>query len=185
MISIKYVLCILIDQCSASCGGGFRRKTRECVNNEISRLGRQLVFDNPCKQALDVVEECNKQLCPEWTEWGEWTTCSKSCSGGRRRKFRQCVDRVSGGQRSDTPYFLFFAKYEKFNGHTFPISGSTLDEFACTGDYESEEDCNTQACPYWTPWSDWTQCTKSCGGGQRSKVQGFCDVTFSFLHIFT
>ena len=96
----------MIDQCSASCGGGFRRKTRECVNNEISRLGRQLVFDNPCKQALDVVEECNKQLCPEWTEWGEWTTCSKSCSGGRRRKFRQCVDRVSGGHRSDTPYFF-------------------------------------------------------------------------------
>ena len=51
------------------------------------------------------------------------------------------------------------------------IPGSTLDEFACTGDYESEEDCNTQACPYWTPWSDWTQCSKSCGGGQRSKVQ--------------
>ena len=64
-----------------------------------------------------------------------------------------------------------------------PISGSTLDEFACTGDYESEEDCNTQAGPYWTPWSDWTQCTKSCGGGQRSKVQGFYDVIFSFLHI--
>ena len=97
---IYQIRTILIDQCSASCGGGFRRKTRECVNNEISRLGRQLVFDNPCKQALDVVQECNKQLCPEWTEWGEWTTCSKSCSGGRRRKFRQCVDRVSGGHRS-------------------------------------------------------------------------------------
>ena len=117
---IDQIRTILIDQCSASCGGGFRRKTRECVNNEISRLGRQLVFDNPCKQALDVVEECNKQLCPEWTEWGEWTTCSKSCSGGRRRKFRQCVDRVSGGHRSDTPYFFILCQTWKVQPSYFP-----------------------------------------------------------------
>ena len=129
-------------ECSASCAGGFRRKTRQCVDDS-GRSARQLMFDNPCKQALDVVEECNKQSCPEWTEWGEWTTCSKSCSGGQRRKFRQCVDKVKG------------------NVH----------ESQCSGDNELVEDCNTQDCPFWTEWSAWTECSASCGGGSRSQVR--------------
>ena len=102
---------------------------------------------------MDVVEECNHQTCPEWTEWGEWTPCSKSCAGGQRRKFRQCVD-----------------------------NGVTVDESQCTGDHESSEECNTQDCPYWTDWSDWTECSKTCGGGSRSKVFVFQALLSTLKH---
>ena len=40
----------------------------------------------------------------------------------------------------------------------------------CVGESELTEDCNEQKCPAWTDWTEWTVCTKSCGGGKRSKV---------------
>ena len=130
--------------CSETCGGGFRRKTRRCIKDpESFRYRKKLEFDNPCKKALEVIEQCNGHPCPEWSEWGEWTTCSKSCAGGTRRKFRQCVDKVDG----------------------------QVDKSKCSGQSELKEDCNTQDCPYWTPWSEWTECSASCGRGSRSKIR--------------
>lgn len=40
-----------------------------------------------------------------------------------------------------------------------------------TGESEEERECNTNQCPDWTPWSEWSQCTKSCGGGMRTKLR--------------
>ena len=75
--------------CSETCGGGFRRKSRNCVeSSENRRRSRNLFDDNPCKGPLEVIEECNNQACPEWTNWSDWTECSKTCGGGQRRKFR-------------------------------------------------------------------------------------------------
>ena len=78
--------------CSDTCGGGFRRKSRKCVDPDVDeggrRGGRVLFDDNACMGPLDVIEECNQQACPEWTEWSDWTECSKTCGGGQRRKFR-------------------------------------------------------------------------------------------------
>ena len=75
--------------CSETCGGGFRRKSRNCVeSSENRRRSRNLFDDNPCKGPLEVIEECNNQACPEWTDWSDWTECSKTCGGGQRRKFR-------------------------------------------------------------------------------------------------
>ena len=28
-----------------------------------------------------------------------------------------------------------------------------------------------QGCPYFTEWSEWTDCSLTCGGGSRSKVR--------------
>ena len=35
-------------------------------------------------------QDCNKDGCPEPTEWSGWSQCSKSCGGGTRTKTRQC-----------------------------------------------------------------------------------------------
>ena len=123
-------------ECSSSCGGGFRKKTRECIEKGVPFYNAP---DNPCKSVLEVIEECNPYKCPMWTQWGEWTDCSKTCGGGQKHKYRQCVDH----------------------------EGSLVDEVNCPGDNNEAEPCNDQTCPFWTDWSEWTECSASCGGGSR------------------
>ena len=126
--------------CSKTCGGGYRKKTRECKEKLNPFYD---VYDNPCKSPLEVVEECNKYKCPMWSEWGEWTECSATCGGGKRRKFRQCVDH----------------------------QGGLVDSSNCPGEETMSKTCNTQECPKWTDWTKWTECSATCGGGSRSKVR--------------
>ncbi len=44
-------------------------------------------------------------------------------------------------------------------------------QLLCPGDREEVADCNGNACPLPSEWSDWSQCSKSCGGGTRNKVR--------------
>ena len=127
-------------ECSKTCGGGYRKKTRECQESFNPFYD---VYKNPCKSPLEVVEECNDHKCPMWTEWGEWTDCSATCGGGKRRKYRQCVDH----------------------------QGGLVDISNCPGPESMSKDCNTQDCPTWTDWTAWTQCSATCGGGSRSRVR--------------
>eukprot|EP00095_Tigriopus_kingsejongensis_P008230 snap_masked-scaffold591_size129331-processed-gene-0.4 protein:Tk08230 transcript:snap_masked-scaffold591_size129331-processed-gene-0.4-mRNA-1 annotation:"SCO-spondin" len=129
-------------QCSHTCGGGFRQKTRECVGPNANDVSSSSNGDeNACMEPLEVIEACNEDTCPVWSVWGEWTICSKTCGGGERTRYRQCTDPVTG------------------------------QEAFCPGSNEESEDCNTQDCPYFTEWTEWTDCSLTCGSGTRSKVR--------------
>lgn len=53
-----------------------------------------------------------------WTDWSWWKTCSKSCGGGKKSRYRKC---------NNPP----------------PLSGGRN----CSGNYSQEEECNTHDCP--------------------------------------
>ena len=53
-----------------TCGGGRRRKVRECV------LPRSV---GGCSGEAELEETCNDQACPSWTPWTSWTqVCTQS-----------------------------------------------------------------------------------------------------------
>ena len=123
--------------CSRTCGGGTRSKRRDCV------YPRDYQPDNDCLEQLEMSETCSDNPCPEFSQWSDWTPCTKvviiiiifllhytarpqSCGGGRRRKVRECV-----------------------------LPRTT--EGGCDGEAELEETCNAQTCPSWSQWSDYSQ----------------------------
>ena len=72
------------DECSATCGGGDQRRTRECYP-----LGAQ------CNGSSNDTQSCNTLKCPTWSIWTDWSPCSKSCNKGgpgEHTHTRHCMD---------------------------------------------------------------------------------------------
>ncbi|XP_023806195.1 SCO-spondin [Oryzias latipes] len=81
-----------------------------------------------------------------WGQWAAWTQCSLSCGTGLQSRRRSCDNPAAQG------------------------SGR-----GCVGAAEQTKDCNTQTCKDsvepWLAWSQWSQCSVSCGGGQQSRFR--------------
>lgn len=75
----------------------------------------------------------------EWTRWGRWVPCSKTCDRGRQTRIRLCTDDSAKG-----------------------LPG-------CLGNDFEWRVCNTVPCGA-GPWSRWTDCSKSCGGGVQTRT---------------
>ncbi|KAK7466023.1 hypothetical protein BaRGS_00037424 [Batillaria attramentaria] len=74
-------------QCSASCQGGERTRTRTCDNPSPQFGG------GDCDGPSIEVEACNADACPVhggYGEWSEWPPCSVTCGGGQTIRNRTC-----------------------------------------------------------------------------------------------
>ena len=89
---------------------------------------------------------CNTHSCKQdcvLSEWSPWSDCSKACDRGKRTRTRTIVT------------------HPKYDGKP------------CLHLIE-EEECNAQACPIdceVSAWSEWTDCSKSCGGGIQERTR--------------
>ncbi|XP_055020737.1 hemicentin-1 [Boleophthalmus pectinirostris] len=126
--------------CSVSCGGGTRQRTRLCASPAPLHGGRQ------CEGSDVQIDFCNNDPCPvngNWGLWSSWGSCSRSCNGGQMRRYRTCDNpRPSNGGR------------------------------ACAGADSQIHKCNTENCPVdgsWGAWQSWSECSVSCGGGERKR----------------
>ena len=132
--------------CSATCGGGIRQRLRECTAPD-GEGGREPC--GLCKGEREERESCNDWKCPFWSEWAPWSQCSSTCGQGERTRQRTC------------------------DGTNFRV---TYDESAppdlpCPGAGTERESCDAGPCPAWTPWTSWSQCSQSCGGGSRTRIR--------------
>lgn len=71
--------------CSQTCGGGIQKRDVICLDP----YGRQ---SKDCPEELQPVssQPCFMQVCPYWL-LGEWSTCSKTCGRGFRKRTLRCI----------------------------------------------------------------------------------------------
>ncbi|KAI6173854.1 hypothetical protein M3Y98_01127100 [Aphelenchoides besseyi] len=66
--------------CSASCGHGQQKRTRECAPKGYG-----------CTGGDQEIRFCQQAVCPYFDNWSEWSTCSASCGRGITERRRKCI----------------------------------------------------------------------------------------------
>jgi len=102
-----------------------------------------------CTENYDL--ECTFERCRQdcvWDEWSEWSSCDRTCGEGKRTRTRTVLTLARNGGKQ------------------------------CSESLSSEvEYCANDPCPPecdWDNWSTWTPCSKSCGGGTKTRIRS-CD----------
>merc|ERR1711871_698023 len=182
--------------CSKVCGGGNKIRTRVCKtppgHSEMGCLG-------PSQQ----LAKCNTHCCPvmgQYSEWTQWSECSKTCGGGMQFRSRLCDGAKCGGRcygqkteaRScnnfccpiDSEFLEEAGNYSKCSqdcggGLRFRVKPATPPR--CGGKHVSEHErvdskgCNLDACNVdggWSAWEPWEKCTEP---KQQVTRQRFCN----------
>lgn len=133
-------------ECNVICGGGVHNRSRTCTNPPPKNGGNNCEGLGPANDA----QACNPDPCPidgNYTEWSEWSECSASCGGGLQIRTRNCTN--------PTP---------QYGGRDCEGLGLAMET----------RSCGSEKCPIdgnYTSWSDWSECSAACGGGQQSRLR--------------
>ncbi|XP_041843737.1 adhesion G protein-coupled receptor B1 isoform X7 [Melanotaenia boesemani] len=179
--------------CSATCGEGWQSRTRFCVSSSYStQCSGPLREQRPCN---------NSAVCPVhgvWDEWSPWSLCSSTCGRGYRARTRTCAPPQFGGDPCEGPEkqtkFCNIAvcpvdgvwnEWSSWSSCSASCSNGTMQRTRecngpsyggseCRGEWLETVDCFLGECPVdgkWQPWSLWSGCSKTCGGGSQQRTR--------------
>lgn len=125
----------------------------ETEASKIAGRRGHAVFVQNVADALSRLQEIVGYTClihGGYTEWGEWSVCSKTCGGGQQIRQRSCSNPIPSKE------------------------GSNCDDLGPSSDTRL---CNSQPCGDidggYSEWTLWSVCSHDCGGG-RMKRRRLC-----------
>ncbi|GCB73804.1 hypothetical protein scyTo_0002886 [Scyliorhinus torazame] len=133
-------------KCTAICAGGIQAQAVVCKKLDDNSV----VSAHYCNSENKLPEKqraCNTEPCTSVWIVGEWTECSRTCNGGLRTRDVMCVQKVTASEQK------------------------VLDDSYCNSERPMiKESCSNHTCPpEWVPL-DWSECTPSCGMGNRHRI---------------
>ncbi|XP_043915241.1 spondin-1 [Protopterus annectens] len=154
--------------CSVTCGKGMR--TRRRMLKSSADLG-------DCNEELDQTEKCMLPECPmdcQVTEWSQWSECNKSCGKGHVIRTRMIkMEPQFGGAPCPETVQRKKCKLRKCSRDTGKrrrkeaLEKRRSEQAKEDGDAEGEGE-QYPGCKM-RPWTVWTECSKSCGGGTQER----------------
>lgn len=147
----KYGTWAAWSKCTKTCGSGTQKRNRAC-NNPAPKYGGK-----KCVGKSSETRFCNTKRCPVnggWSAFGNYGPCNNKCGGGIQKKMRYCSN--------PTP---------KYGGK------------GCPGLNTMIRACNLHKCPVdggYSSWGAFSRCSKSCGGGTRSRTRSCTNPTAKY-----
>uniref|UniRef100_A0A8C0EY16 ADAM metallopeptidase with thrombospondin type 1 motif 13 n=1 Tax=Bubo bubo TaxID=30461 RepID=A0A8C0EY16_BUBBB len=137
--------------CSVSCGGGVMRKVPYCAR-ETGEKAEEIVADTECDglPRPEEQEPCNLEPCPPRWKVTPAGSCSSSCGLGLAVQLVTCVQIRQG-------------KEILLEERLCPAAEKPLTSVPCV----------IRMCSYEWSFSEWTECSTSCGNGIQTR-QDFC-----------
>jgi hypothetical protein len=104
-------------KCSAQCGGGVSQRLRE-VKQAMKYGG------HPCGRVSETVA-CNNQACEkdcELSDWTKWSTCSKDCDGGTKKRMKVIAKETEGAGHCADSWSIKRLQYKQCAMHSCPVT---------------------------------------------------------------
>ncbi|XP_066139353.1 protein madd-4 isoform X1 [Euwallacea fornicatus] len=133
--------------CSASCLGGVQELIVNCVRDDTEKVTSPYMCPIELKPEI-IIRACNEHSCPPRWSYTEFSPCSQSCGIGIQTRDVNCIHEITQG-----------------GSNTVIVPNNRCPQ----PPPPDRQYCNVLDCPVRWKVSDWSKCSKPCGGGEKSR----------------